>query len=88
MTWYALPDAYLSHSQITQTFTWVIYTALTAVSHSSLPTSFDVYIDVTGQELAFPTWTTTPANLQTDGVVSESNFSYKKTYLFSPNSVY
>jgi hypothetical protein len=79
MTWYALPDAYPSHSQITQTFTWVIYTALTAVSHTALPTSFDVYIDVTGQELAFPTWTTTPANLQTDSVVSESNFNYVKT---------
>jgi hypothetical protein len=28
MTWYALPDAYTSHSQITKTFTYVMYTAL------------------------------------------------------------
>jgi hypothetical protein len=49
MTWYALADIYTSHSQITQTFTWVMYTALLGVTSTGLDASpYTFYIGMSG----------------------------------------
>jgi len=47
MTWYALPDENTSHAQITRTFTWVIYTALTGVTHTSYDAEYIIKISET-----------------------------------------
>ena len=73
MSWYAIPDAYSSHAQIEKTFTWVMYTALQGVTWSGLDaSSYEFYIGVSGQEIAFPSWTLNPSTLST--VVLESLF--------------
>ena len=99
MTWYALPDSNTGHAQITKTFTWIIYTPLDDVTYATHATSYEFYIGYSGytfnpvQEIPFPTWTTTPANLQTDGIVSETdyNLSYREnggtTELYYVNDV-
>ena len=49
MTWYALPDAYTHHAQVTNTFTWVMYTALLGVTSTGLDaTPYEFAIGVSG----------------------------------------